>query len=134
MAQTPRDIGALVKLASSITPVASDDATVNGTSTDRMVSGSGEGYLSCVLHCAVGTATNMNSVDCKLQESANDSDFTDISGAAITQITATETDAEVDVDLSGAERYVRAVATVDGTDVHVGATIAFGGAITKPAS
>lgn len=141
MANVPTDHGALSKVVKGINPTNDTGTAINGTGVDRMVAGSGEGYLSCVLQAAVGTVSGgtLTTFDAKLQHSSDDgaSDpYADITDAAITQITAADTEGYVDVDLMGAKRYVRAVVTtaVSGGTVPVSAAIVFGGAALKPAA
>lgn len=56
----------------------------------------------------------------KLQHSDDDSDYTDISGAVFTTITAAGTKAatleKIYVNVDGCKKYIRAVKTIGGTD------------------
>lgn len=132
----PTDIGAQVKVIAGIPPTNDDGtAAINGAAIDRL------GFQSAVLQVANGVATGAPTsytIDAKLQESADGSTgWTDISGAAITQITADNSDEYVDVNLAGAKRYIRVVATtafVGGTSptVPVAATVVLDGAAEKP--
>lgn len=132
----PTDIGAQVKVVAGIPPTNDDGtAAINGAAIDRL------GFQSAVLQVANGAAAGAPTsytVDAKLQESADGSTgWTDISGAAITQITADNSDEYVDVNLAGAKRYIRVVATtafVGGTSptVPVAATVVLDGAAEKP--
>lgn len=104
----PKDIGAYVAPKIGTVP-ANTDTTVNGTGIDRM------GYTSCVLLAATGAvsgAPSAKTADFKIQDSADNSTFADLTGASLTQITADNTLGQKDVDLSGARRYIRVVQTV----------------------
>jgi hypothetical protein len=132
----PRNIGAQVKVERAIKPQAAGAGTINGPAIDRL------GFLSAVLHVGTGDVSGSPSaqtVDAKLQESADGATgWTDISGAAISQITSANAQAEKDVSLSGAKRYIRAVVTVSftgGTSPTIGAaaTVVLGGKDVLPA-
>ena len=132
---THNDIGAYVKAQIGISPKNASAGATNGAAIDR------QNFGSCALHVAAGAATGSptaQTVDAKLQESADGSTgWTDITGAAITQIAADNGEAEKDVDLSSTKRYVRAVVTVSFTGgtapaIPVAATAVFGGGNTLP--
>lgn len=135
-----QDIGAHVVYESN--PKPTNDAgsgAVNGTGIDLTTIGNPK---SCVLYAAGGAASGTpttQTLDAKLQDSADNSTFADLSGAAITQITADSTEGIVDVNLSSARRYVRVVRTVaftGGTSPAwpVDSGIVFGGSDTIPQS
>jgi hypothetical protein len=133
---TQHDIGAEVKAVTGINPVDQAAGTVNGGSIDR------SGFLSCVLHLACGAASGAptaQTVDAKLQESADGSTgWSDITGAAVTQLTADNTESQVDVDLGTVKKFIRAVVTVGFTggtspSIPVAATVVLGGADTLKA-
>ena len=73
------------------------------------------GNVAAVLDSEAGTGTTPT-MDVKLQDSADNSTFVDISGAVFAQVTdagaAYET---IHIDLRGVGRYVRAVATITGS-------------------
>ncbi len=62
-------------------------------------------------------------VDVKIQDSANNSDWTDLSGAAVSNLSATRASGSVSVT-GTVRRYLRAVATVTGGDTFL-VTVAF---------
>jgi hypothetical protein len=103
-------------------------ATVNGSAIDRM------GKDSCVLVGVTGAATGgpaSKTFDSKLQQSDDGSTgWTDISGAAITQITADSTLKSVSVNLRGCKRYIRAVDVT----VPAASVVILGGAESLPAA
>jgi hypothetical protein len=129
-----RDIWRHLRAVAGINPTASAAATINGSAVDRF--GSSQGADSAVLHVACGAATGSPSaqtVDGKLQDSADGStDWQDI-GDAITQLTADDTSGESPgINLSNKRRYVRSVVTVGFTGgstpaIPVAATICLGG-------
>lgn len=92
----------------------------NGTGVDR--AGYDELELLVSTGAATGTPTSF-SVDAKIQDSADNSSFADVSGLAITAITADNTTGSVaKIDASGLRRYVRVVTTpayVGGTSPKV---------------
>jgi hypothetical protein len=132
-----RNVGGFIKALAAFKAAASAAATITGPAIDRT------GYGSCVLHHQCGDATGgptTQTVSCKLQDSADGSTgWADVAGAAPAALTANNAAAEVDVDLSGARRYVRVVETVaftGGTSpaIPVAGTIVLGGASALPAA
>jgi len=137
-ASNPKDVGSHLKVIKGINPTNDTGTTIEGTGFNRVPS-EDQNFLSCVLQGAVGTVNGgtLTTFDVKLQESSDDgaSDaYVDVTGAAITQITAADTEGKIDIDLSGREKFVRAVVTtaVSGGTVPVSATFTFGGAALKP--
>jgi hypothetical protein len=136
-----RNIGAYIKASKGINPANTSAGTVNGAAIDRAGIGGGTLFHSCVLHGACGAATGSPSaqtVDNKLQDSADGSTgWADITGAALTQLTADNGEAEKDVDLSSAKRYIRVVNTVGFTGgtspaIPVAAEVVLGGSEQLP--
>jgi hypothetical protein len=88
-------------------------ATANGTGIDFV---NGDGFCFAMLH--VGTTSGTApTLDVKIQESTDNSTFTDISGATFTQATAAQS-AGADVPritFNRTKQYLRAVATIGGT-------------------
>jgi len=137
--------GAGVKMLKAIAPVDSIAATINGTGIDR------SGYQSAALHVAVAAASgspNAQSVVAHIEHSSDDgsqdayTDYTGPESTAVettTALTADNTQTQLNVNLSKAKKYVRAVVVVGFTDgstpkIEVAGTWAFGGAVTLPAS
>lgn len=134
------NIGALIKVLRGIPPQDSAAATINGAAIDRLL------YESCVLHHTVGAASGTPdsfTVNTKLQHSPDGSagweDY--VPGAAgsgaAAELNTDDTEAEQDIDLRGAMRYIRAVsvvAFVNGTSpkIEVAATVVLGGAQDIP--
>lgn len=139
MHPTSNNIGAYIKAVRGISPAdsaATGGTPIDGAAIDRL------GYGSAVLHHTCGAASGTPdsfTVDSKLQDSDDGSTgWADVTGAAATTLAADNAEAQKDVDLSGAKRYIRvrtAVAFVNGTTpkVEVAATVILGGAVTKPA-
>lgn len=101
-----------VKVLPSVRPIGAVAGAVNGVAIDT------EGYADAMAVVMVGATTGSPSsftVDAKVQESANGtSGWTDISGAAITQVTAAAKTGEIAIPLrqrSAHLRYVRVVIT-----------------------
>ena len=130
----PYDLGSEVKEKVAIIPLGFGSESVNGPDIDRT------GYNSAVLHVSTGAATGSPSAqtcDVKIQEKEEGGSYTDVSGAAITQITADNGDEELNIDLSGLKKYVRAVATTVLTGGSspkwpVAATLTIGGSDYQP--
>lgn len=108
-------------------PFLSGAASRNGSSIDRRVTGAGMAQsLTLVAVTGAETGTpDARTFDAKIQHSADGSnDWADYippdqtTVGAVTQITAASSVAEVDVNLSGAYRYVRVVDTL----AHTGGT------------
>ena len=90
-------------------------ASVDGTGVDlQQYVGTGNINLKAVMD--VGTVTGTNPTwNVKIQESdSSGSDYTDITGAAFTQVTATGTGA-VEIHFKTVKRYVRVSCTIGGT-------------------
>lgn len=130
-----KTIGELLLTVLGIIPASTVAATVNGPAIDRT------GFLSCVLTGLAGAATGApttQSVIYKLQESVDGSTgWTDITDAAMAAITTDDTGDELDVNLAGAELFIRVVATVSFTGGTtpaqlIAATVALGGANKAP--
>ena len=104
------NIGGLIAPKEGLPPLNNAAGTRNGAAIDRL------GYFSCTLFAQAGAeegSPSARTLDVKLQESDDGSTgWTDISGAAITQITAVNTQARKDVNLRGVKRYIRAVEVV----------------------
>jgi len=124
------NIGAVVVEATSIFPVASAAATVNGVSIDRFAH---QNPLSCVLHTAVGAesgAPSGVSVQSTLQHAPDNSTWTTfkpdgVNNATGAAITAVNTDQNYSVDLALAYRYLRVQTVVSftgGTSPTIGLT------------
>jgi len=96
-------------------PMQSVTATGNGTGVDMQ---DYVGQVAVVL-ASKNTAGTNPTLDVKLQDSADNSTFADITGATFTQVTNANTSAAVSekitININGAARYVRAVATIGGT-------------------
>lgn len=132
-----RDIGAYIKAVIGTVPLANTGTVVNGAAIDRL------GFESCVLHTAGGSVTGSptaQTLDSKLQDSIlSGGPWADISPAvATTQLTADDTEAQVDADLSGVRRFIRVVQTVTltaGTSPTwpVSSNVILGGASEVPA-
>jgi hypothetical protein len=85
--------------------------TTNGTAADlsNLV-----GRMMILLSSAAGTGTTPT-LDIKLQDSADNSTFADVSGATFTQVTGAASFQSIAVDTRAIRRYLRAVATIGGT-------------------
>lgn len=141
---TQHNIGAYVVVATSVAPQAAS-ASVNGSGIDRFAHNL---PLSCVLHQVLGAdsgSPSSFSVQTKLQHSPDDSTWADYDApgsstvAETAALTAVSTENSVAIDLSSADRYVRAVTTISFTGgtsptIDVAADIVFGGEPLAPAA
>jgi len=136
-----RNIGSLIKVVKGINPANAAAGAINGAAIDRAGIGGGNYFQSCVLKLSAGAATGgptTRTVDAKLQESADGSTgWTDIAGAAVTQLVADNTESQKDVDLTGVKRFIRDVVTVAFTGgaspaIPVGSEVVLGGPMELP--
>lgn len=137
-----RNIGFNIATRGSVFPQ-SATAAVNGSWVDRNTPG-GQIALSCQVHAMRGVTSGSPTtatLALKLQQSAtgpsDGTDATDFSTAPTT-LSADGTDLLLNVSLSGAQRYVRAVATpafTGGTSpsMMIAADIVLGGVAQEPA-
>ena len=111
------NVGSYVVPVTSILPESAAAGTVNVTSIDRVLHNMPQ---SCVLHQVVGAesgAPTTASVQTKLQDSPDNSTWSDFkAGTANVQQTAALTAANSEntaaIDLTAANRFIRAVSTV----------------------
>ena len=106
-----RSVYDAIKAVFSFRPAALT-STANGTSVDT------KGYNSAMVALEVGAVTGTSpTLDVKIQESSDNSTWTDVSGATFTQVTASNNSQVLRVEGLGTSRsrYLRAVATIAGT-------------------
>lgn len=86
-------------------------ATVTGTGFDA------SGYIGNITFVqAIGTVSGTTpTLDGKIQDSADDSSYTDVPGATFTQVTASTSVQSLNVDTRAFRKYVRYVGTIAGT-------------------
>lgn len=107
-------------------------ATVTSTST-----GSGIdirdyiGRMAVILTCGAASAGTNPTITVKLQESADNSTFADITGATFTAVTDAASFQQIAIDCDSAERYIRAVGTVGGTNTPTFAYSVIGYGVKK---
>lgn len=95
-------------------PAAAIIADGNGTGVDLLAY---SGEMCAILDSAEGTGNADNTLDVKLQDSADNSSFADVSGLAFSQVddTAGGSIQKLSFNKDELRRYVRAVADVGGT-------------------
>jgi hypothetical protein len=111
------NIGGLIVVVTSIAAQSASAGTINGNSVDRFLHNMPG---SAVLHSGLGAisgAPSASSVTTKLQHSSDNSTWTDFKPdganvALLAPLTAANTEGSLNVDLSLANRYIRAVSTV----------------------
>jgi len=91
-------------------------ASANGTGFDLEGSNGAEGEAIMILASDAASAGTSPTLDVKLQESSDNSTYTDISGATFTQVTdAAQALEKISINTNDVERYLRAVGTIGGT-------------------
>lgn len=97
-----------VKVAIGIFARSQAASTVNGAGIDT------NGFSRALVVLNAGTAGASATVDVKIQHSADNSTFADITGAVFTQVTTAndETIYLLDLSLVGVNRYIRVVSVV----------------------
>lgn len=100
----------------SLIPLADITSTTTGTGVS-IAGYVGEAKFLAVSKNVAGTSPTLN---IKLQDSDDNSTYADVSGAAFTEVTDAGTKAAVahtlNVNTAGLKKYVRAVATIGGTN------------------
>ena len=96
----------------TLIPAAAVTGDGNGTGVDLQ---SYAGEICLILNSAAGTGNADNTLDIKIQESADNSSFTDVSGAAFTQVTTAASVQKLSLNKDELKRYIRAVKDVGGT-------------------
>ena len=97
----------------SLDPVATVTSTSTGSGVDISAF---KGRMAIMLDSGAASAGTSPTLDVKIQESADDSTYSDISGATFTQVTdAAASFQQIAIDADDAEQYIRVVATVGGT-------------------
>jgi succinate dehydrogenase/fumarate reductase flavoprotein subunit len=138
--------GAAVSVKRSVPPALYAAGATNGASIDKLAFGNPQSVKLVAQTGAIAGAPAAQTYDAKLQDSADNSTFADYvpprgvaADAAITQITAANTAAEKNIDVSSSRRYLRAVGTAGftaGTSPTIGAEahLVIGGGDTLPQS
>ena len=120
-----------VKAVTTVAPITAAAGAITGATVDTR--GFGDAMAIVTVGVTSGTPDSFT-VAAKLQESADDSSWADITGATITTVTAASKTAEINVELAkkaASKRYIRAVVTpafVGGTSpkIGVGAIVVLG--------
>ena len=86
-------------------------ATLTGTGVDLV---DYEGKVAIVQNIGVVSGTNPT-WDGKIQDSPDNSNWTDVSGATFTQVTASTNIQKITINANSVARYVRYVGTIGGT-------------------
>jgi hypothetical protein len=91
-------------------------STATGTGFDLQGTNDAEGEAIVILDCEAGSGTTPT-LNVKLQDSANNSDWADITGKTFTEVTDAEALIEkISINTNDVRRYVRAVGTQAGTN------------------
>ena len=102
-------------------------ATITSTATSAGVDiTSFEGKLKCTLN--VGAVSGTSPVNtAKLQDSADDSTYADISGATYSAVSAANSIESIAVDTRSTDKYIRAVQTLTGTSPSFASALYYAG-------
>ena len=105
-----RDLENNIDYATSLAPAGNRTASANGTGVDL------QGYEAAVALIAAGTITDGTHTP-KLQESDDNSSFTDVAAADLvgTTLVAITANSVQKISYVGAKRYIRVATTVSGT-------------------
>lgn len=87
-------------------------ATANGTGVDIS---SYVGNILVILNAAAATAGSSPTLDVKIQDSADNSSFADVSGYTFTQVTNADSLQGLSIDTRNLRKYIRVVITIGGT-------------------
>ncbi len=106
----PRDINSPLT-QTSVSAIAARTSTVTATGVDI------RGYKGgLIVQQLVGTVSGTSpTLDGKLQQSSDNSTWSDISGATFTQVTASDSFQKIGIDASQTGGYIRYVGTIAGT-------------------
>lgn len=104
------DIGYLPSI--SLIPSEAIAASANGAGVDIK---DYVGTLQILLDAGAATAGTLPTLDVKIQDSPDNTNFTDIAGKAFTQVTTVASRQQLVLDTNAVGRYIRAVSTVGGT-------------------
>lgn len=107
----PNDIGYLPTV--SLLAAQLIAASANGTGVDVK---DYIGTMQVMLDAGAATAGTSPTLDVKIQDSDDDTTFADVTGKAFTQVTSVASRQQLVLDTNAVRRYVRAVATVGGTN------------------
>jgi len=108
----PIDIhGELTSFA--LLPSKSYDTSTDGTGVDIS---DYKGVLKVTLNAGVKTAGTNPTLSVKVQDSADNANFDDVTGKVFTTVTTTASLQSLGVDTRAVRKYIRAVATIGGTD------------------
>lgn len=106
----------------NLIPTTAMTSTTTGTGIDVT---DYDGRVKVVLDSTAGGGAD-HTMDVKLQESDDDSTYTDISGATFTQVTNAAVALEdIHLNIGETKQYVRAVATLAGTSPAFTASVNF---------
>lgn len=107
--------------AVELSPPAARTSTVTGTGVDVSRY---KGVLKVTQQ--VGTVSGTTpTLDGKIQDSANDSTYADVTGYTFTQVTASTNLQSLGVDTRNVRQYVRYVGTIAGTSPSFGLAVSF---------
>lgn len=101
------------KTVSRLLAPISRTASANGTGLDVRPY---IGNLTAILDCSAASAGSSPTADFKIQDSADNSTFADVTGLAFTQVTDAAASLQtLNIDQRAVRRYIRAVFTIGGT-------------------
>lgn len=87
-------------------------ATNTGTGVDTAAYA---GNMLLIANIAAATAGTTPTMDVKVQDSADNSSFADVTGLTLTQVTTTDSLQTLSIDKRTVRRYIRTISTIGGT-------------------
>ncbi|MFA4871380.1 MAG: hypothetical protein WC623_24490 [Pedobacter sp.] len=89
-----------------------------------------QGVLKVILDSGAGGGTTPT-LDAKLQDSANNTTFADITGKAFTQVTTAVSLQSLAIDTRAVRRYLRIYITITGTGATYGLAVTMAGQVQR---
>lgn len=96
----------------NLAAAASRTTTLTGTGVDLQPY---EGRVELILTSSAATAGSSPTLDVKVQDSADNSSFADVSGLTFTQVTDAASVQSLAINKPALRRYVRVIGTIGGT-------------------
>jgi len=93
-------------------PIADVTASGNSTGVDLM---NYSGEIGIILDCSAPVAGSSPTLDVKIQESADNSSFSDVTSGEFSQVTSSASVQKLSLNKDQLKRYIRVVRTIGGT-------------------
>lgn len=120
-----KNLGDLLQTLNLI-PIATVTSDGNGTGVDLQEY---EGEIAVIASVSAGTGDH--TMDLKIQDSADNSTFADVTGGAFTQVTTVASQQKISLNSDELKRYIRVVKDIGGTSTPTFLVGVVGAAIKK---